>query len=45
MLLLAYYVVAVTILVLHYTGWLRDRDLEWLVLVLALTVFPAVLYL
>lgn len=45
MLLLAYYVVAISILVAHFTGWLRDHDLEWLVLVLAVTVFPAVLYL
>jgi len=43
--LLAYYVVAITILVLHYTGWLRYHNLEWLVLVLAGTVFPAVFYL
>jgi hypothetical protein len=45
MLLLAYYVLAIGILVLHFTGWLRERNLEWLVLVLAATVFPAVLYL
>jgi hypothetical protein len=45
MLLLVYYLVAITILVLHFTGWLRYHNLEWLVLVLAVTVFPAVLYL
>ena len=45
MLLLIYYVVAITILVLHFTGWLRDRNLEWVVLVLAATVFPAVWFL
>jgi hypothetical protein len=45
MLLLAYYLLAITILVLHFTGWLRNHNLEWLVLVLAATVFPAVLYL
>jgi hypothetical protein len=45
MLLLVYYVIAITILVLHFTGWLRYHNLEWLVLVLAVTVFPAVLYL
>jgi hypothetical protein len=45
MLLLIYYVVAITILVLHFTGWLRYHNMEWLVLVLAATVFPAVLYL
>ena len=45
MLLLIYYVIAITILVLHFTGWLRDRNLEWVVLVLAATVFPAVWFL
>ncbi|MGA7594866.1 MAG: hypothetical protein WCA64_06690 [Gallionella sp.] len=40
-----YYVVAITILVLHFTGWLARRNLEWLVLVLAVSVFPAVIYL
>ena len=45
MLLLIYYLVAITILVLHFTDWLRYHNLEWLVLVLAATVFPAVLYL
>lgn len=46
MLLMAlYYVVAITILVLHFTGFLARRNLEWLVLVLAVSVFPAVIYL
>lgn len=46
MLLIAlYYVAAITILVLHFTGWLARRNLEWLVLVLAVSVFPAVIYL
>jgi len=45
MLLLGYYIVAITILVLHFTGWLKQHNLEWIVLVLAVTVFPAVLYL
>ncbi|MCX7897855.1 MAG: hypothetical protein N2441_08285 [Rhodocyclaceae bacterium] len=40
-----YYVVAITILVLHFTGVLARYNLEWLILVLAVTVFPAVLYL
>ena len=43
--LLVYYVVAIALLVLHFTGWLRRNNLEWLVLVLAATVFPAVIYL
>jgi hypothetical protein len=45
MLFLLYYVVAIAILVLHFTGWLSRHNLEWLVLVLAVTVFPAVIYL
>jgi hypothetical protein len=45
MLLLIYYIIAITILVLHFTGWLRYHNLEWLVLLLAATVFPAVWFL
>jgi hypothetical protein len=40
-----YYVVAIVVLILHFSGFLARRNLEWLVYVLALTVFPAVLYL
>ncbi len=40
-----YYLVAITILILHFTGHLERWGAEWLVLVLAVTVFPAVLYL
>ncbi|GAA5170909.1 hypothetical protein [Viridibacterium curvum] len=40
-----YYVVAIVILLLQFTGFLARRNLEWLVYVLAVTVFPAVLYL
>ena len=40
-----YYVVAITVLILHFTGFLARNNLEWLVVVLAVTVFPAVLYL
>ncbi|MDO8347612.1 MAG: hypothetical protein Q7S85_06925 [Rugosibacter sp.] len=45
MLFLLYYIVAITILILHFTGFLARRNLEWVILVLAVTVFPAVLYL
>jgi hypothetical protein len=45
MLFLLYYVVAITVLALHFTGWLARHNLEWLILVLAVTVFPAVIYL
>lgn len=40
-----YYVVAIVVLILHFSGFLARRNLEWLVYVLAATVFPAVLYL
>ena len=36
---------AITLLILHFTGFLARNNLEWLVFVLAVTVFPAVLYL
>lgn len=45
MLFTLYYIVAITVLILHFTGFLARHNLEWLVLVLAVTVFPAVLYL
>jgi hypothetical protein len=41
----AFYVVALVILILHYTGWLKRNNLEWLVLVLAVATFPAVIFL
>ena len=45
MLFALFYVVAITILILHFTGFLARHNLEWLVLVLAASVFHAVLYL
>jgi hypothetical protein len=45
MLFALFYVVAIIVLVLHFTGFLARNNLEWLVLVLAAAVFPAVLYL
>ncbi len=41
----AFYVIAIIILILHFTGWLRRNNLEWLILVLAVGVFPVVLFL
>ena len=41
----AFYVIALIILVLHFTGWLKRNNLEWLVLVLAVAIFPAVIFL
>jgi hypothetical protein len=40
-----FYVIAIAIIILHFTGWLKRNNLEWLVLVLAVAVFPAVLFL
>ncbi|MBK7767230.1 MAG: hypothetical protein IPI44_14685 [Sulfuritalea sp.] len=45
MLFLLYYVFAITILIMHFTGSLARHNLEWLILLLAVTVFPAVIYL
>ena len=41
----AFYVIALIILILHFTGWLKRNNLEWLVLLLAVATFPAVLFL
>lgn len=41
----AFYVIAIIILILHFTGWLKRHDLEWIVLVLAVITFPAVIFL
>ena len=41
----AFYVVALVILILHFTGWLKRNNLEWVVLLLAVATFPAVIYL
>lgn len=45
MLFILYYIVAIAILILHFTGFLARNNIEWLVLALAATVFPAVIYL
>ncbi len=45
MLFILYYVIAIAILILHFTGFLARHNLEWLVLLMAVTVFPAVIYL
>ncbi|MBI3937749.1 MAG: hypothetical protein HY323_12295 [Betaproteobacteria bacterium] len=41
----AFYVIAIIILILHFTGWLKRHNLEWIVLVLAVITFPAVIFL
>ncbi len=45
MLLLIYYIAAITTITLHFTGMLQRYNLDWLLLVLGATVFPAVFYL
>jgi hypothetical protein len=45
MLFALFYVIAITVLIMHFTGFLARHNLEWLVLVLAAAVFPAVIYL
>jgi hypothetical protein len=40
----AFYAVAIVILILHFTGWLKRNNLEWLVLVLAVATFPMVIF-
>ena len=45
MLFALYYIFAVAVLILHFTGTLARRKLEWLLYVVALTVFPAMIYL
>jgi len=40
----AFYVIAVIILILHFSGWLKRNNLEWLILVLAVAVFPVVIF-
>ena len=45
MLFILYYLIAIVVLILHFTGFLARHNAEWMVLVLAVTVFPAVIYL
>ena len=40
-----FYVVAITVVILHFTGWLAARNLEWIVYVIAVAVFPVVIFL
>lgn len=45
MLFILYYIIAIAVLIFHFTGFLARHNMEWLVLALAVTVFPAVIYL
>ena len=40
-----FYLVAIAIVILHFTGWLENHDMEWLVFVMAVLVFPVVIFL
>ncbi|MDP6183643.1 MAG: hypothetical protein QF609_07485 [Gammaproteobacteria bacterium] len=40
-----FYLVAIAVVILHFTGWLEDHDMEWLVFVMAVLVFPVVWFL
>jgi Ca2+/Na+ antiporter len=44
-LLAAFYVFAIVSIILHYTGHLKRWNCEWILIVLAIAVFPAVLFL
>ncbi len=41
----AFYAVAIIVLILHFTGWLKRNRLELLVLVVAASVLPVVVFL
>ena len=45
MLFALFYVLAIAILIMHFTGFLARHNLEWVVLLLAAAVLPAVIYL
>jgi len=45
MLFALFYVIAIAALVMHFTGFLARHNLEWLMLLLAAAVFPAVICL
>lgn len=45
MLFSLFYVLAISILVLHFTGTLARHNLEWIIYILAVAVFPAVYFL
>jgi hypothetical protein len=40
-----FYLIAIAIIIMHFTGFLKRNNLEWLVLVLAVATFPAVIFL
>ena len=40
-----FYLVAIVVVILHFTGWLEDHNMEWLVFAMAVLVFPVVIFL
>ena len=40
-----FYLAAIIVVVLHYTGWLEQRNLNWLVYVMAVAIFPVIFLL
>ena len=43
MLFILYYVVAITVLIMHFTGFLARRNMEWLVLTTPVAVFAVII--
>jgi hypothetical protein len=39
------YLGGIIIVILHYTAWLEDRNMQWLVYLMAVAIFPAVIFL
>ena len=40
-----FYIAAIIVVILHYTGWLEDHDLNWVVYVMAVATFPVIFLL
>lgn len=40
-----FYLAGIIVVILHYTGWLEERNIEWVVYVMAVAIFPAVIFL
>lgn len=38
----AFYLLAGLVIIGHFTGWLEERGLEWVVYLVAVAVFPVV---
>ena len=41
----SFYAIAIVVLILHFTGWLKRNRLDWMVLAVAAAVFPVVIFL